>query len=751
MSGKGTRFIRALLVALLATASAWLLFREPAGMARPSHDSGPTPRPSDGVAADTRDPGSAGRVLVADDARRQPSAAHRMRIVESGSGRPATGLRLRGSGEIPDAVVGHDGAVDLRVGSRYAFDSPVYGRGRLVLTAGHEPDVVRVRRVRRCLLRCSSPDPAPIPMALEAIDEGVSPVLLQPTDASFLFEPGVEVPVTLPEGRWIVEADGGVVVSPFSFEVVEGAVIDLTVVSGARLAGTVVDQAGLPCEGVDVRAVGGRAVSDVTDERGTFVLTPVDAPAFLHVGERTGGVAALHGEGPFRPGDDVRLVVIRAREWVWECLLDGAPLDGAVVRLQSSLDDIELVPRADGAFALPRALGGRDVIRVAVGDVSFRVTDWSTSTSSEVVRYRTDVHSRSVRVRVLDQRGRPIAGAMVEWVQGLRDEQLALHAGRLLAAGVSLPGALSSGVVRTDAMGATSLPRAIGRGLVIASRDGFGRAATWLDATRSEVEFTLPRTSSFAGTILLPSGASWDPPRVRALDTAHGVVEMEVAADGSFELPALTEGEHTAQVLLGPIGQQATVALPPFRVPAEGGYVADLRHLRFVEVVLSEPPAGSRALRDTDEVRLVPIDERQGFVPLRVVDGRRRAIVPFGRYWLVARGISMRTGSRTECASALTLSGAVARVVVPFGLDESSTFLAVRLDGAPARDAWLRVPGGQVLACSAEGRAVHVGHLPPGYPVQAVRFVDGAWQSVGEPLLLVDEDTGAPDQALRVR
>lgn len=90
-------------------------------------------------------------------------------------------------------------------------------------------------------------------------------------------------------------------------------------------------------------------------------------------------------------------------------------------------------------------------------------------------------------------------------------------------------------------------------------------------------------------------------------------------------------------------------------------------------------------------------------------------------------------------------------LVMECSFDELPTHIEVRRGGKPAALAWLRLSSGAVLSCSEAGRATTLGSLPLGYPVQPVEFVDGAWVPNGPPLLLVDTDTGAADQALLLR
>lgn len=193
-------------------------------------------------------------------------------------------------------------------------------------------------------------------------------------------------------------ADGSV--DDVSVEAGSTAACELALTSGVRLAGRVVDPAGEPVAGVELRVEGEwmvQGTGSVSDEEGVFGFAGLHPGELTLVAQADGFLATPHALGELADGDVVEdLVLVLDRGLALAGVVrwpDGRPALGARVEAHSSEQAWTDVPHdvsaADGSFTIT-GLEGRDYDVVAsalpVGE-------------SGAERKRRKARSREVRVR----------------------------------------------------------------------------------------------------------------------------------------------------------------------------------------------------------------------------------------------------------------------------------------------------------------------------------------------------------------
>jgi len=338
----------------------------------------------------------------------------------------------------------------------------------------------------------------------------------------------------------------------------------------ARLFGVVVDEAGRPVAGADVRAqpfsrwdVGG-----VTDDRGRFTITvPARSLNWVSVtasadGRRLLGSAELSRGHPQQTGDrdprqtgdlEVRLVLKPSREVrVSVTDLRGGPAAGAAVEALGIVGPVLDAATADAAglarLRLPADIKFVTIIALKSG-LGFDyyqhnpgVVGGQAADLPDAVALKLD-GARTVRVRAVDSAGKPLAGVtFYPW--------LIQKPGKARRASLDVSRAVSR---TTGADGFATfdwLPReAVATIPIMSTAEGYKapvRPQLEIDAPEGDLSATFYRTETIRGRVTRPDGAPAPGVLIEASGTGEGLdarcqVSVRTGADGAYDLTVDSE------------------------------------------------------------------------------------------------------------------------------------------------------------------------------------------------------------------
>ena len=491
------------------------------------------------------------------------------------------------------------------------------------------------------------------------------------------------------------EAPGLAAVRGVAGPIDEGAVVDgVTLVLGAasELRGRVVDPAGAPVAGVRVRAGHGNLtptqggldpcrplkVVQTTGEDGRFLLAPLAA------GRCTVSVNAT--EQRFQPWsrsltpDGTELLIQLSSGLALSGMVlgaDGAPLDGAEVRLQGASEDefgndTAWAGTAGGRFVLEPLVPATDAVLgvSAAGHALFVregvVVDEAAAAAPLELRLEPE---RPIAGRVVDEHDRPLEGAEVS-VRGDRR----IETGRM--DGLAWEHWFFVGETRTDAEGRFRLERLYDGLFELAVLDPRADGLRHTESVRSGVEDLLIRLDAealrravLAGSVFdAASGAPLDAFRIslepldeaRRLDGTWVPFESFADAQGAFRMEGIEPGRWRLWAWADGYARETSIEL----------------ELREGEQRVEVPMRPARTLR----MRFVDQDRQpvaSTFVSFEEADGRR--------YEPEAQPLGDGTIGMTDKAGELTAHGLPA--------DRLSIVLKLRLvPGAQVGTTKVRVP-----------------------------------------------------------
>ena len=355
-----------------------------------------------------------------------------------------------------------------------------------------------------------------------------------------------------------------------------GRPVDLSLVPGGGLSGTVTDSKGKPVEGASVRAVSALpgtwvSLATRTDARGGFAFhgaPPVTYRVMATAPDFAPGI--LESVAVERDAEARADVVLPAAVIVRGRLVASGdkPTRGRVAvvliggeQVPDAIED-QLVAEAsdDGVFNL-RAGPGSQVVEVRAPGLGTRRIDVDVPAGGDGVDLGDVVLEVGIAIRghVRDAAGQPIEGAMISTYSN--DGQFDTRSqadGTYTLAGLT-PGLFS----------------------IYASATGMSRAQRKAEGGASGIDFVLARGGSITGTVVDEAGRPVDAFRVMARPAVSlrmmggGRADTFGAADGRFVLEDLGEGEYVVDVTAP---ERAPAVVSGVKVPSGGtGHAGTIR------------------------------------------------------------------------------------------------------------------------------------------------------------------------------
>jgi len=362
--------------------------------------------------------------------------------------------------------------------------------------------------------------------------------------------------------------------------------MDLVLPPALWIAGTVVDELGVPCAEIEVSAEGKGGAT--TDENGAFLLDGLDDRDYAL--SLSGEGWTLAGEGPhtYPAGSEGVELVARRPGQVLGRITDATtglpvPVFSLNTRRQQKGNGFGFFMLGgmggteyrdpDGQFLLERAAGEYTLTVRSEGYVDSDQTEVEVFSARETLVDIQLTPAGSIIGRVLDSRGDPIVGARVSAVRLREDgteEPPRRNSGGLGIEGISIAintdGGSSDGIVLTAGGpfgGGDPITDDEGRFRVVGLEDGDYKVTIRSSAYRERSEapiavetgrasdagdLELERGSAVSGAVLPPSGRSllWGNIVITGADGTEK--SSQVGPDGSYTIGGLASGEYTARL-----------------------------------------------------------------------------------------------------------------------------------------------------------------------------------------------------------
>lgn len=399
------------------------------------------------------------------------------------------------------------------------------------------------------------------------------------------------------------------------------------VVAESRIAGRVTNPRGEPQAEIRVRATGTGGAHDadvLTDAAGRFDLGGLTLGDYQLVAERDDDRSQRREPRIAHTGDlRVALVVADAATVTGRVVLDGEPVDyfGLMVtddpRPWSGYWSPDVVRAPDGRFSVAHLPPGQWSIAI-VGPIFQRmiidldVPEGRTLDLGDIAVER----GRSISGRVRDERGAPVAGALVT----VSTEREPNRDGLLGPATIGMRTARSDadGNYRVDGIDPGGDDLRIGA----TAHDGIA-AAVPVESAATTIDLTVQRTGAITGEVPNERGQS----QVVATSTGGAVYRASTDPDHEFVLDPLPPGDYRVEL-------RGDTVTAPVEVTVTAGVAA---HVRLdppapVHLTVRVDPA-----EDCHQVRIEPAESSDGVRPILALldchDGiaEHPAIAP-GRY-----------------------------------------------------------------------------------------------------------------------
>ena len=538
-------------------------------------------------------------------------------------------------------------------------------------------------------------------------------------------------------GTWRVTSDPPVPVTP-ELLIIKRSQPQLLLVGGIgrnTLVGKVIDATGTACAGVDV-AIAGSSDVVTTDEAGEFRLYGASTPAFLDVAVNSQQYESLRQCGPFVSGREAPFTVqVQRRQ---PCLLivdiDAVRLERGQIGIWRANKVAASLDCRSGESALPFSL--RDGDRLLVSSTEFQgvgVCDtWRVieGDGRERVFYANLVR-QSVEIRVVDAlNGGALANAKVEvvaaplagkapvWRRALKEFA---QARELLCE------------ITCDASGLARLPGLVGdRHEVSASLEGYepGRLVV---GHSNNIRLPLMRTADIAGSIKSGPTVSDLPQILEFVRVSDGVTRTAVVSNGRFVVRDTADGVYHVTLLVGAPAQRNYLSLGEHDMNAARRLDLDASAITLVSVEIGTDPAMSRGLAMGDRVSLIPMDRGAPAMSGRIDAALKTTLlVPPGKYCLVARGRDPQANVAT--ATRMIDVPPQNSMLAHIGFSGCAVRLRVVGRNGVIPNAWVSLPGGEMVSCDDRGEALLADSLASGTPVRVVSCKEGLWETIGSPV-----------------
>lgn len=684
-------------------------------------------------------------------------ASPRMQCIDFETGVGIAGARVGEQGEVVTTGASGEFSPPTNEWTRYAADG--YGIGLINLALADQQRVqYRLRKSWTVAIRVVSAPNRSGELTLRLDRQGSDPAGVNQSRTHILaIRENQDVAVSLVGGRWRASVGDGTALVPWEFEVIASSAISLLLAdrSTDTIVGRLVDSAGHPCAGVDVRLSGSEVAAASTDQGGYFCIREPsrNAPGgivYIDVALDSLSWEPIFRQGPFQKGVDetvIRLSPLQSK--VLEISIDAvAQSDWSASVHSKGGESVASIVAQHGRGQLPRVIdpSGFLTIRVSrlatpllvnVGDLLPEVVDHG------VVVYRVKLAGVDLEVAPVDSvSGALVAGARVEVVDSPGGEDAA----RVRNAGVGhisgLPPTQSVATAWSDSKGVASFRGVFGCNLLLCVTAP-GYQDSYVSVQRSgRTLVSLVRHGRLSGQVKLPPECSdWLAEVSFAPVKTHAYHQERLATVGRerYAVEDLPFGTYVVSVRVGrQPWDMVAVRHGDIEFAGQSSYDIDMAALRFASVAVTSDPHSSLKLRGDNQVSLIADSgfsvalrwQGDSFGPVKVLPGK---------YWAMASAQSPDTGETVVAWLRIDVDSHDAPQTFAMAFTLASVEVCVVDDARrPVVAAWYDVPGYGMRRTNRQGIIVLPSPMPAGATIHrlAANSSRPGWLYAGKPIQL---------------